>query len=203
MEIRSKSSNWIETRPEVIFFNPKPSFFKWLKQYAAGRIVFDVGCGEGRVLRKAVDAGIRMIGVEPFWRNAGKKEWLGYHVIEAFGERCPLLHATENALVLFCRPCHDGFVARTVQMLHHTSEALYISKPGNRHVDLPGFDVESLFVPKLAGQARIPGCDEEMVYKINPPYPEIDESPDYAAAGFERLQALMKGNDDAITRRKT
>jgi hypothetical protein len=69
--------------------------------------------------------------------------------------------------------------------VHKNSEVLYISKPGNQHVDLPDFALEKLTAP---------GLDIETVWKVKQPYPLSHGDPDFYAAGMDRLQALLAGN---------
>jgi hypothetical protein len=111
------------------FFNPRDSFLKWLKKHADGRIVWDVGCGNGVFLKRMHAAGVKVIGVEPEPDHSGI--WRDITLLSSFfpqkAEECLTLHKAKDALILFCRPCHDGFVNRTLPLLDASSEILWIS----------------------------------------------------------------------------
>lgn len=62
---------------------------------------------------------------------------------------------------IFCRPCHNGFVAETTSVLPPDAEVLYISKPVNVEIDLHGF---------VSRRVKAPACPEgERVYRIQIP----------------------------------
>ncbi len=144
------------------FFEPSDEFLDWLADYAAGRPTFDVGCGDGHVLLALQARGVRAVGIDPSWRYA---EVVPTHLCNCLligeAERTRILKSTPNSLVLFCRPCHSGFVARTLHVLPPDSEPLYISKPSNLTLDLPDFETEVV---------EAPACLEEVVYRVRLPH---------------------------------
>lgn len=143
-----------------VFFDPEDSFIAWLKKYARGRIIWDVGCGEGALLRRLWKAGVKAIGVEPYptWDLTPNNLDLIQRILPFKAEECSGLHRAENALILFCRPCHSGFVGKTLGKLHRSSTVLYVSKPENLRLDVP----RCYGVRKL----KAPGCVEESVWKV-------------------------------------
>jgi hypothetical protein len=143
------------------FFEPSDEWLDWAAAYAGGRMVFDVGCGEGHVVRALRERRVPAIGVDPMWEWAPDNRDLVSAIIPAFAEHCRLLQKWENGLVLFCRPCHGGFVDAAVRLLHASSEVLYISRPSNVNVDI---DLDDF----LAEAVECPACPEERVFRISP-----------------------------------
>lgn len=167
----------------MTFFDPADEFLAWLKAHAGDRPVFDVGCGNCKLLERMWAAGIRAMGIDKYaYEHDVPMETL-QRVLAQDATRCPTL-ANHPGLVLFCRPNHTGWVADAVVKVHPDSEVLYVSKPGNQHVDLPRFTFEQLDAP---------GCRVEEVRRVLRPYPEFTE-PNYFLAGAERLLAMYKGN---------
>lgn len=122
------------------FFEPSGAFLDWLADYAGKRIVFDVGSGEGHIVRALRDRQVKAIGIEPRWLI---DEELYDHslcnaILPQMAQECPLLLRATSALVLFCRPCHSGFVGETLDLLDASNEVLYIS----RTADYLGLDFD-------------------------------------------------------------
>lgn len=147
--------------------------------------MWDVGCGNGEFLERMWAAGIRAIGID---RNADLKI-ANFDTLRrtlcSDATTCRTLHESKDSLILFCRPSHDGWVGETLPYLHASTEVLYISKPGNRHYDVPDYAVEYL---------PAPGCRVEHVYKLLRPFPKFTE-PNLAKAARDRLNAMLGGND--------
>lgn len=141
----------------IRFFEPTPTFLDWLAGYARGRIVVDVGCGDGHLVRQLHKRSVKCMGIDPRYRFERVPRDLSSCILPMEGERCTLLKTTPNLLVLFCRPCHSDFVSRTIYILHPTDEVLYISKPCNVSVDLCDMDVAEIDAPE---------CPEERVYRV-------------------------------------
>lgn len=140
------------------FFEPTQAFLGWLAAYARDRLVFDVGCGAGHITLALRDRGVRVLGIDPRFAYVERVP-LGLHncILPVEARDCRLLREAQDSLVLFCRPCHSGFVADTIDVLPRTAEVLYISKPCNVAYDLPDFKVRVV---------RAPECPEERVYQV-------------------------------------
>lgn len=146
--------------------------------------MFDVGCGSGLFTERMWTVGIKALGIDKNADVAVKHRMTLMRTLRACAIDCNTLK-THPGLVLYCRPDHTGWVADSILTLHEDSEVLYISKPGNRHVDLPEYKVDVLDAP---------GLRVEMVYKVLKPYPKFAK-PNYLFAGVERLLAMQQGND--------
>jgi hypothetical protein len=134
----------------MIFFRPTRSYIKWLIDYAAGRLIIDIGCGECYLLKKLVRMGGFGLGVDPWVRTARIHEMLrlGVQVVPMEAEEFSLVAKRGGSLLVFCRPGHCGFVARTLRA-NAGNEVLYISKPENLDLDIPeGFHAERLATPR-------------------------------------------------------
>lgn len=169
----------------MTFFDPEDSFLDWLLKYAKDRIVYDLGCGSAEFLVRIWRRGIRGIGIDKNADTLIEDPEVRRRTLCADTTEFQPLRRYENALMLFCRPSHDGWVSKTIYKIHPSCEILYISKPGNRHVDLPGIDAKRLLAP---------GCRMEDVWQLLRPLSELNDR-DYARAGIDRLIAMRLGND--------
>ena len=125
------------------FFVPDATFVKWLVGYANGRLIVDCGAGSGYLSALIVKHGGQAIAIEPFWtleRNMfWKKNHIDFHVfVQNSEDEKSIIRdlPAEKTLVVFARPCHNGFVERTIKRLPDGVEALYISHKDNTLIDL-------------------------------------------------------------------
>lgn len=147
--------------------------------------MFDVGCGSGLFTERMWAAGIRAMGIDARADVTVRHRATLLRTLRACAIDCSVLR-THAGLVLFCRPDHTGWVADAVRTVHPDSEVLYVSKPGNRHVDLPEYRTEVVAAP---------GLGVELVYRVLKPYPEFSR-PNYLLAGVERYFAMADGHDE-------
>jgi len=156
-----------------IFFKPDMKMVKWLKEYANGRVIIDVGSGQGHLLRLLKVHGAQVLGLEPeFDYNAymtkkitcgegfNPNEILPWSVQEAKG----LISGMGNkAMLVFARPCHSDFVEAGIENMPIGMEALYITKPENiiKYKDLGRFDS---IKKKLEHEGS--GEENEVIYSI-------------------------------------
>ena len=164
------------------FFQPRDEFFTWLKGYANGRIVFDVGCGQGHILKAMWQHGIKGIGIDIRL----------YDDVEDVDIRSRSLHGnattitclrTMPGIAMFCRPSHTGWVWETiVHNLHPDTEAIYISLPCNLHEDLVDIPVKRLDAP---------GMEQEWAWSVVRPLPaELRSRTVGGPRGIHMLNAL-------------
>lgn len=137
----------------MTFFKPSARYIDWLVNYANGRFIWDVGCGDGALLHALHDRRIKAIGIDcyPYDR-------IPYGVIPAKAEKCAALRSAKNQLVVICRPCHDGFPARVARVLDPSTEMLYVGFYKNRSVDLSGLVLSKTTAPK--------GPEGECTYQV-------------------------------------
>jgi chaperonin GroEL len=135
--------------------------------------------------KAAIAEGIRAMGIDARADVTVRHRATLLRTLRACAIDCSVLR-THAGLVLFCRPDHTGWVADAVRTVHPDSEVLYVSKPGNRHVDLPEYRTEVVAAP---------GLGVELVYRVLKPYPEFSR-PNYLLAGVERYFAMADGHDE-------
>lgn len=126
------------------FFQPDADFVKWLIKYANGRMIVDCGAGSGYLTAMIHHLGYnKCIAIEPhyteerniFWRSKGYQ----FHVFFKPSEEEKIIRdiPNNNVLLVFARPCHSGFVSRTINKnMPVGAEALYISHKNNTQYDL-------------------------------------------------------------------
>ena len=148
----------------MIFFRPTEKFIQWLKSYADGRFVVDVGCGEGCLLHHMKKAGIPCIGVDPyppiipdFDRNFDTPVEL---ITRQLGEESSLIQK-DNALIVIARPCHSGFTEDVIARRNPKTELLYIGLPKNVKRDLGSIKHNIILNSEV-------GDEGEKVYRIAP-----------------------------------
>lgn len=126
----------------LLFFRPDDQMIQWLKEYANGRIIIDVGCGTGWLLEELDNIGQKAMGIEPYWdveESVAMNRWRieqGKQMIHVLGqpvEQCGhILKALgDKALMIFCRPCHSMFVVNALKLRPKGMEALYITVERN------------------------------------------------------------------------
>lgn len=127
-----------------VFFRPDLVFCKWLKKYANGRLVIDVGAGQGHLVNMLGKVGGHVMGIEP---NFDKRMWIDMRLSQndsmlSFNPN-EMIQGTiqqnkslisgmgDKALLVFARPCHSDFVEIGIKNMPDEMEALYISLPEN------------------------------------------------------------------------
>ena len=122
----------------TVFFDPSPDFVKWIGEYAAGRLIVDLGCGTGSVIKRLYLAGFESVcGVEPHWDYAESLRWrekhnnilqvMQYYVQEPVA--AGMFESERPKLFLCCRPSHGAWVEYAAEKMGPESEMLLIQKP--------------------------------------------------------------------------
>jgi hypothetical protein len=130
-----------------IFFKPpfKPDilFVHWLIAYAGDRMIVDVGCGQGHLVRMVKKFGGKAMGLEPNFDytayiklramkgnlETSINEILPYSIQDA----SELIKGMGNkAMLIFAKPCYGNFVETGLNIMSDDMEALYITIPENR-----------------------------------------------------------------------
>jgi hypothetical protein len=156
------------------FFQPDNTFIQWIKEYANGRLIIDVGCGGGDLIWMLSHYGAKVIGIEPSFdpMSAQKlnmeriKANLGMlHIISKPIEDCGSFFKNmgDKVLLLFARPSHSNFVVNALNMKDAETEALYITIPENleKYDDLGRYDHKKVLVPHTGKSV-----EDEQVYSI-------------------------------------
>lgn len=162
--------------PSSTFFKPDDEFLKWIGEKANGRMILDIGCGNGTVLRGLKRNGYeKLMGVDPFsdmmeFQQKAREESGGMIHFLPYGVETDRLKdflspfPKDSVLMLLCRPCHNAVLTNgTVELARFLeAELLYIGKEDNVEIDLDidGIDYDLL---QHKGSSR----DGEIVLQLN------------------------------------
>lgn len=163
------------THHALEFFQPDGEFVKWIHEYAANRMIIDVGCGGGRLVGYLKDyCNAKVCGVDPFFDISALQKYnmsrimRNLDMVHFFDKKIEDMGSLfqgsgDKVLLLFARPCHSNFVENTLKMKDVTTEALYITKPENveNYNDLGKFDNKKILVPHKGFSV-----ENEVVYSI-------------------------------------
>jgi SAM-dependent methyltransferase len=125
---------------DQVFFKPSPDRVDWLVKYAGKRMILDIGCGTGHLIRLINDRGGKAWGIDPFYNYEAQTRldmMKGRNMIQVVPrpvETCAIFFrqlTPENTLVVFARPCHSKFVENAIDLMPIGMEALYITVPEN------------------------------------------------------------------------
>jgi hypothetical protein len=162
-----------------IFFRPDPKMVKWIKERANGRLILDIGCGQGHLVNMLKREGARVMGFEP---NINKEEWikwrmldthhldtfdvneiLTYRIQDTFAKKLIESLGKDQVMLVFARPCHSDFVQVGIRNMPEGMEALYITVPENLDLynDLGRFE-DGAELLEHEGSSE----DEEVVYSV-------------------------------------
>lgn len=131
------------TFPNSKFFEPLPEFFEWLHTIQYNNFIFDCGAGIGHVEAEATKLGFRdFYSIDEHPRDDPKSEIIIMP--------CQNFQYPENSILLFCRPCHNGFVAETYELHKDSCSFYYIGLESNLNVDL--FDIPHRLVLENIGE---------------------------------------------------
>ncbi len=162
-----------------IFFRPNPKMVRWLKERANGRLILDIGSGQGHLVTMLKREGARAMGIEP---NINKQEWIKwrmshrysgeefdvnevhqYRIQDTFVKSLIKNLGKDQVMLVFARPCHSDFVEVGIRNMPEGMEALYITVPENINLysDLGRFKSKAELV-EHDGQSE----DKEVVYSV-------------------------------------
>lgn len=137
----------------MIFCKFDPAFVRLLRDWLRpGEYIVDCGAGEGHlqdVLNREVP-GVQVISLDLF---------PGSELV--LRQDCEDWPFNAAAVPVFVRPCHSGFVERTIRKAAEdgVSRALYIGLPKNLNADLPNRDAE-----EAEGNDRY-GCERSKAFR--------------------------------------
>jgi hypothetical protein len=162
-----------------IFFRPDLKMVRWLKERANGRLILDIGSGQGHLVTMLKREGARAMGFEP---NINKQEWIKwrythryngeyidvnevmeYRIQDTFTKRFIESLGKDQVMLIFARPCHSDFVEVGIRNMPEGMEAIYITVPENLDLynDLGRFKKDAVLL-EHEGVSE----DNEVVYSI-------------------------------------
>ena len=162
-----------------IFFRPDLKMVRWLKERANGRMIIDVGSGQGHLVTMLKREGARAMGFEP---NINKEEWIKwrmldthhtdsidvneimtYRIQDTFAKKLIESLGKDQVMLVFARPCHSDFVEVSIRNMPEGMEAIYITVPENLDLynDLGRFE-DGAELLEHDGMSE----DSEVVYSI-------------------------------------
>lgn len=132
------------------FFEFTPEYTAWFRDFVGSKHVYDIGCGEGHTVKSISDAGLAVTGIEmredvvdPDHARAG------LNIISMPVEKLLPVLGARNALPVFFRPCHGGWVASVIKASYRTGPWLWVGKPENLYSDIEDdFWVQSTDAPR-------------------------------------------------------
>jgi hypothetical protein len=129
------------------FFEPKPAFIEAMQKYKHLEI-WDIGAGVGHVSALLTRVGFNTVAID---LNAREK--CETTVVVANSVRS---HYPPNAMLLFCRPCHNGFVEATIRQGLRCGVSCfgYVSLEQNRSNDLGEFEQDFDLISRNVGKDR-------------------------------------------------
>ena len=157
------------------FFNPNSEFVDWILDYVSGRLVIDIGCGNGNFMRKLKKKGHnKLIGFDPFtdyyaFTSTMRKEFgemiqlLPYEFAGDFGKSLLSKMPSETLICFLNRPCHSPLLVRDSYLLCKELgiELIYIGLEKNLELDLDDWDI-----PYKVLEHKGVGQDKEIVLKL-------------------------------------
>ena len=133
------------------FFEPTDTYLAWLKKYAEGRPVVELGCGDGYFTFRMRELGIKAMGIDPFKDT----EYLDHtSFMPICASQCGIVK--DNAcLLISARPDHSGWVTNVPYQMHKDAELLYIGLPRNVENDLWTLSFEEVETPEVEGHITL------------------------------------------------
>ena len=134
------------------FFEPTDAYLDWLKKYADGRPVVELGCGDGYLTFRMREIGIKAMGIDPF----NEAEYLDCTSFMPIGaSQCGIV-INHACLLIAARPDHSGWVTNVPFQMHQHAELLYIGLPRNVDNDLVGMlSFQEVDTPQIDGHVTL------------------------------------------------
>jgi hypothetical protein len=153
------------------FFEPTAQYIMWIKKYAAGRPVVELGCGDGYFTSKMREACVKAMGIDPYKEG----EFLDHtSFMPVRASQCRIV-TDHPCLLIAARPDHSGWVTNVPFQMHEDSELLYIGLPENVDNDLVGeLSFEEVEAPNIEGHVTLSIKKHEGHPPNFDPFAEID-----------------------------
>ena len=139
-----------------IFFQPAAKFIRWMKARFSGKLIYDVGCGTGKTANMLAEAGLRMTAIDLVPRSESE-----FSVVQGDSTEYQF---EMGSVLLFCRPCHNGFVEKTLTrgILCGVANIVYVGLTMNLEDDLGS--LHDMFTKRRVG---VVGNSGERVWELN------------------------------------
>lgn len=92
--------------PGVRFFQPNKFFIDYMTKMYEGLEIWDIGAGTGFVANELSKAGMHVVALDMLARE---EPFFPVLISNSVTQQYP-----REAVMLFCRPCHGGFVEATI-----------------------------------------------------------------------------------------
>lgn len=160
---RSRRLHWTaaaddeySARDRRVFFKPTPLFVRWMKTHHSGKHVCEVGCGTGGTASMLAKAGMKVTAIDLVPRTESEFDVIKADATEYAFEK--------DSVLLFCRPCHNGFVVKTITrgILCGVADIVYVGLTKNLQDDLGS--LHDRFTKRRVG---VVGHSGEHVWELN------------------------------------
>ncbi len=113
----------------LVFFEPTDEFIQFLKTFADGRPIIDVGAGCGLLAKRIHDEGMKVLAIDIIDRTEPVHP---VHNLDATAMTFPA-----GCLPVMARPCHSEWIEETVRnAMQHLTQFIYVGLPRNFGKDL-------------------------------------------------------------------
>lgn len=143
-------------RDRRVFFRPTPLFVRWMKARFSGQLIYDLGSGMSHVAKALAEAGLRVTAIDLQPRTESE-----FDVIKADGTQYQF---EKGSVLLFCRPCHNGFVEKTLTkgIMCGVADIVYVGLTKNLEDELG--PIHDRFTKRRIGMV---GHSDERVWDLN------------------------------------
>lgn len=138
MNLSQEDLDFIETLNR--FFIPDQEMLEWIVKYANGRLIIDVGCGQGDLGIELTKNKGRVLGIDPFinlnvFMRKRIQEGVSFNILpvgvqDKMSTSILSKLPPDSVMYLVARPCHSNFVVDLLNM-KRSSELLYITLEQN------------------------------------------------------------------------
>jgi hypothetical protein len=154
--VRATSKTEFSSQDRDRYFRPTPAFIRWVKTHYGNKHICEIGAGVGHIAKALAETGLHVTALDLEPRTESE-----FDVIKADSTTHPF---EEGSVVLLCRPCHNGFVPRTIAnaIQRHIAAILYVGLRKNFKSDVGS--IHNMFTKRRVGMV---GRSDERVWELN------------------------------------
>jgi hypothetical protein len=155
--VRFPSDEEYSAHDQGKYFQPTANFNRWMTAQFGGNPVYDLGSGMGHVAKALAKAGLRVTAIDLAPRTESE-----FDVIKA--DSTQQYQFEKGSVLLFCRPCHNGFVEKTLTkaIMCGVADIVYVGLTKNLEDDLGS--LHERFAKRRIGMV---GHSDEQVWDLN------------------------------------